>query len=46
MKFNNSSNVSKSSKISKSNPITNSEKPKIKKYDVVAKLLLWWLNVI
>ena len=30
MKFNNFSKVSKISKINKSNPITNSEKPKIK----------------
>jgi len=35
MKFNNSSKVSKFSKINKSNPITNSETPKIYKYDVL-----------
>ncbi len=38
MKFNNSSKVSKFSKINKSNPITNSEKPKINKYDVLFDL--------
>ncbi len=35
MKFNNSSKVPKFSKINKSNPITNSETPKIYKYDVL-----------
>ena len=38
MKFNNSSKFSKFSKINKSNPITNSEKPKINKYDVLFDL--------
>jgi hypothetical protein len=38
MKFNNSSKVSKFSKINKSKPIINSEKPKINKYDVLFDL--------
>ena len=38
MKFNYSSKFSKFSKINKSNPITNSEKPKINKYDVLFDL--------